>query len=173
MTWGKIFLFLFFSVAIAFTSEQLLVDPNYNYGFQIFAGRWPALIAICLATYPIMDAQAQVHAKKIARNIYISHWGAWLFRAAIGIGLASLYHCFNYNLWRVVELALFDAGWMGIVFDFRLNRYRGEEPLYVGQRDKKKDSLREKIFRRWRLGGLLLLILEISWMVVWGWIYAT
>lgn len=173
MTWGKIFGFLFASVCIAFTSSQLLVDPNYNYGFQIFQGRWPALIAICLATYPIMDAQAQIHARKIARGKYITHWGSWLFRAATGVGLASLYHCFNFDWWKVIDLALYDAGWMGIVFNFRLNAYRGKAPLYVGERDKKKDSLTEKIFRRWPLGGMVLLILEIVWMVVWGWIYAT
>ena len=173
MTLGKISLLLFASVGIAFTSYDLLVDPAYHYGIQVIQGQWPALIAICVATYPIMDVQAEVHARKIARNQYITHWGAWLFRACIGICLASLYHCFNYDIWKVIQLSLFDAGWMGIVFDFRLNKHRGKEPLYVGKKDKKKDSLRERIFRRWRWGGMLLLILEIAWMVVWGWIYAT
>lgn len=173
MTLGKISLFLFAALGIAFSSEQLLIDPFYDYGaYPFFSGLWPGLLAMCVASYPLIVWHAQVHAEKIDDGIYPTHWSAWVLRASVGIGLASLFHCFNYDVWKVFALACFGAGWCGIVFNFQLNDNRNKAPLYVGMPDKKRDGLIEKIFRRFgRLGGLLLFVVEVVWMGVWGWVY--
>jgi hypothetical protein len=132
---------------------------------------WPALVGICVITYPLIDYHALVHAAKIKNGINIIHWKAFLLRAAVTFALCCLIHVYWFNMIKVVDLTIYAAGWVGIVFNLRVNRYRGKSRFYVGAPDRKHDSLEEKIFRRWKYGGQLLFGMEVVWMLVWGYVY--
>lgn len=160
-------------IATGFIAGMGLVATSQvlNDGTGFFNSLWPALVGICSASYYMIDFQARMHAEKIEKGIYPTHWKAWLLRVSVAIAIASMFHAYYFIPVKVIDLALFSAGWCGIVFDFRLNIYRDKALFYVGAPDKKKDGLMERIFRRWRFGGLLLFVLELIWMGIWGYVY--
>lgn len=163
----RIVFFLIIGVGgIASTSKVL----NGSYAF--FDSLWPGLLGLMVAGWPWIELNAAKHAEKIARNEYPVHWKSWLLRAAIGLALCSLIHVFYFRVNKVIELALFGACYFGAVFNVKLNLKRGLPALYVGNPDKKRDSLMEKFFRRFgRFGGLAQQVTLLALMWLCGWIY--
>lgn len=161
----RIATFFILGVGIASTSKILNDDRAF------FDSLWPALVAICVGGYGLIEYHAKVHADKIEDGKYPSHWSSWLLRAAVTLLIVLLYHAYYFEPVKIADLCFFTAGWIGIVFNYKLNLFRGLPWDYVGLPDKKKDGMIEKIFRRWKHGGKLLLVLEVIWMGFWGWLY--
>lgn len=170
-------LLLIIGVSIAATSRAL----NYPYGF--FDSLWPGLVGLMVAGWPLIELNAQKHAEKIARNEYPVHWQSWLLRAVIGVALCMLLHAYYFKLSKIVTLALFGACYFGAVFNIKLNLKRGLPALYVGNPDKKRDSLMERIVRWFdglvqrifprlgHVGGLVQLLALVGLMVLFGKLY--
>lgn len=188
MTYGKIFLFLLASMLIAYSSEFLLVDTIYYKWpswYPFINSYVPGLLAIMVVSWPLIKLQALLHAAKIKANIRPIHWKANVLRFFISLGLCSLFHFMTWDVWKVGTLMLFSFCWFGIVFNFKLNRYRGLNPFYVGIPDKKDspiDTIFFSLFGRAKVitlfnakvqqAGIALFICELIGIFLTGWIYA-
>lgn len=160
----KIGLGLILGFAIVSTSKVL----NHPYGF--FDSLWPALLAILIATYYLIVAQAEVHAQKFKNNIRINHTGATLLRVTISFVLCAVYHLYYQNMMKVLDLCLFNIFFFGIVFNYSINKLRDLPTFYLGK-DGKKSSFIDSIFNNFRYGGELLFLIEVIGMIGTGWIY--
>lgn len=164
MTLGKLAAGVILGLGIVCTSKTL----NGPYAF--FEGTWPALIAICVMSYPLIELHAIYHTDKIKRGIWITHWKANVLRTLVGAAMVSLIHVFYFNLLKEAWLFAYAAFWFGIVFNLRLNKHRKLEPFYVGINDK-KDGVTDRIFTNMPYGGVVLFVLELSGMGLSGWMY--
>lgn len=156
----------FFIIAIAIISLGRLFNPGYG----IIGGYWVGIIAYALVIHEFATFQAISHFKKIQKGEWITHWKANIGRLMFIVGLPFLYHAYNYDITKIIQLIIFGFPYFGLLFNLKLNKLRGLKWDYVGINDK-KDAITDKIFSKIPHGGKVLFVLELITTIIFIYLY--
>lgn len=161
LTWPYLVLPFIFGIGMVSTSTIL------NDGFGFFDSLWPSIPAMCLISFPLIEWQAIVHARKIRYAISPRHFFAGLLRGTVSLAIACLIHAYYFVPVKILWLMIFSAFWFGLIFNWQINHYLGKHPLYIG-----KNALVDKLFRKLgKHGGKWLIGFEIIGMAISAWFY--
>src|SRR5690349_19729884 len=94
---------LFFIISIGLISLGSLFNPGYG----IIDGYWVAWLAYAIVLHELATFQAISHYKKIEKGEWVTHWKANIVRSIFIIGLPFLYHAYNFDITKVVQLIIF------------------------------------------------------------------
>jgi len=156
---------LFFILGTGIASTSTVIN---NVGF--FDSLWPALVGLMVMTFQLIRFQAFKHSEKIKKGAWPTHWKANIVRGVVLLAFTCLLHAYSFDRTKVALLFTFGLFWMGIVFNWSLNLFRGLHPFYVGKNDH-KDALTDRMFSSFRYGGEMLFLTEGIGMIITGYYY--
>lgn len=155
-----------FIIGIAIMSTSKVLNPGSGY----FDNLAPGLVGFCVMTFYLIKLQALKHSEKIKKGVYPRHWKANILRAIVLLAICCLIHAYAFDWIRVLRLAIFGLFWLGIVFNFSLNDYRGLPAFYTGK-DDKRDALTDILFSKLKYGGEILFLLSAVAAIYMGYVY--